>query len=177
MAEIEPSRQYPYQYICFRITEYRPDLYPDLLIDGPELQHDLYLFVAELARSLPPVPVETVDEPVLTLVQMSRQLNVSTKTINRWRHRGLIGVPVLCNGRRQVGFLPSLVDPFLKANHDRVDRSSRFSQLSEEEKDEILTRARRMARLGGGTLTAISRRIARRLGRSRRDCALHDQEL
>ncbi len=140
LAEIEPGRQYPYQYVCFRITEYRPDLYPDLLIDGPELQHDLYLFVAELARSLPPVPVETVDEPVLTLVQMSRQLNVSTKTINRWRHRGLIGVPVLCNGRRQVGFLPSLIGPFLKANHDRVDRSGRFSQLSEEEKDDILMR-------------------------------------
>jgi RNA polymerase primary sigma factor len=166
LAEIEPGKQYPYQYLCFRITDYRPDSYPDLILGGPELQHDLYLFVAELARSLPPVPVETVAEPVLTLAQMSRQLNVSTKTINRWRQRGLIGVPVLCNGRRQVGFLPSLIGPFLKANHERVDRSGRFSQLSETEKDEILRRARRMSRLGGGTLTAISRRIARRLGRS-----------
>jgi RNA polymerase primary sigma factor len=166
LAEIEPGKQYPYQYLCFRITDYRPDSYPDLILGGPELQHDLYLFVAELARSLPPVPVETVAEPVLTLAQMSRQLNVSTKTINRWRQRGLIGVPVLCNGRRQVGFLPSLIGPFLEANHERVDRSGRFSQLSETEKDEILRRARRMSRLGGGTLTAISRRIARRLGRS-----------
>jgi RNA polymerase sigma factor (sigma-70 family) len=166
LAEVEPDRQYPYQYLCYRITDYRPDSYPDLLLGGPELEHDLCLFVAELARSLPPVPVETVAEPVLTLAQMSRQLNVSTKTINRWRQRGLIGVPVLCNGRRQVGFLPSLIGPFLEANHERVDRSGRFSQLSETEKDEILRRARRMSRLGGGTLTAISRRIARRLGRS-----------
>ena len=53
---------------------------------------------------------------MLTLEEISRQLNVSTKTISRWRKRGLIGLPVLYNGRRQVGFLPSLVDPFLTAN-------------------------------------------------------------
>ena len=32
LAEIEPEKKYPYQYICFRITEYRPDSYPDLVI-------------------------------------------------------------------------------------------------------------------------------------------------
>src|SRR5207237_2187295 len=69
-------------------------------------------------------------------------------------------------GRRQVGFLPSLVDPFLLANRSKVERGSRFSQLSVAEKDEILRRARRLARVGAGTLTEISRRIARRLGRS-----------
>jgi RNA polymerase sigma factor (sigma-70 family) len=166
LAEIEPSKQYPYQFVCFRITEYRPDSFPDLLISGEDLQHDLYLFIAELARSMPAVPVEAVPEAVLTIDQMSEQLNVSTKTINRWRQRGLIGVPVLYKGRRQVGFLPSLVRPFLEANQDRVDRGSRFSQLSDAEKEEILRRAKRLARVGGGTLTEISRRIARRLGRS-----------
>jgi RNA polymerase sigma factor (sigma-70 family) len=166
LGEIEPARQYPYQFVCYRITEFRPDSYPDLLIDGRDLQRDLYLFIAELARSMPAVPVETVAEPVLTLDQMSKQLNVSTKTINRWRQRGLIGLPFVCNGRRQVGFLQSLVEPFLEANQDRVDRGSRFSQLSDMEKEDILRRAKRLARVGSGTLTEISRRIARRLGRS-----------
>jgi RNA polymerase sigma factor (sigma-70 family) len=166
LSEIEPTKPYPYQYICYRITEFRPDSYPELLIAGKDIQHDLYLFIAELAQTMPAIPVETVAEPVLTLEQMSQRLNVSTKTINRWRRRGLIGLPVLCNGRRQVGFLPSLVEPFLEANQDRVDRGSRFSQLSDAEKGEIVRRAKRLARLGSGTLTEISRRIARRLGRS-----------
>jgi RNA polymerase sigma factor (sigma-70 family) len=65
-----------------------------------------------------------------------------------------------------VGFLPSLVDPFLSTNKTRVEKSSNFSQLTQEEKDEILRRARRFARLGAGSLTEISKRIARRLGRS-----------
>src|SRR5207245_779681 len=80
--------------------------------------------------------------------------------------RGLIGLPILYKGRKQVGFLPSLVDPFLDANKSRVERGGRFSQLSGGEKEDILRRARRLARVGSGTLTEVSRRIARRLGRS-----------
>jgi RNA polymerase sigma factor (sigma-70 family) len=166
LSEIDPGKQYPYQFICYRITDYRPDSYPDLLVGGEELQHDLCLFINELARSMPAVPAESMPEPVMTLEQMSKRLNVSTKTINRWRRRGLIGLPVLYNGRRQVGFVPSLVEPFLAANQERVERGGRFSQLSEDEREEILRRARRLSRVHGGTLTEISQRIARRLHRS-----------
>jgi RNA polymerase sigma factor (sigma-70 family) len=166
LAEIVPDKQYPYQFVCFRITDYRPGAYPDLLIDGADLEHDLGLLIAELAGSLPAVPVEEVAEQVLTIEEMSKQLNVTTKTINRWRKRGLIGVPVLCNGRRQVGFMKSLIDPFLKSNQERVERSARFSHITPTEKEEILRRARRLARVGSSTLTEVSRRIARRLGRS-----------
>jgi RNA polymerase sigma factor (sigma-70 family) len=166
LTEIEPSRQYPYQFICYRITDFRPDTYPNLVIEGRDLEHDLCLFIAELSRKAPAVPVETVTEPVLTLEQISKQLNVSTKTISRWRERGLVGRHVLCNGRRQIGYLRSLVDRFLATNKARVDRGSKFSQLTEVEKEDILRRAKRLARVGSGTLTEVSRRIARRLGRS-----------
>ncbi len=175
LAELDPAKAYPYQYVVFRLTEYRPDAYPELLIPGQDLIHDLGCMIAELARSMPAVPLESVAEHVLTLEQISKKLNVTTKTINRWRKRGLIGLPILVNGRRHVGFLPSLVDPFLTANKSRVEKSSHFSQLSQEEKDEILRRARRFTRLGAGSLTEISKRIApaRALPGNR---TLHDQE-
>ena len=167
LAEIEPAKQYPYQFVCYRVTDYRPDSYPDLLITGADLEHDLCLFIEALSRATPAVPVESVPEPVLTLEQVSKRFNVSTKTISRWREQGLVGGRrILCNGRRQVGFVQSVVDRFLKANEQRVLRGSRFSQLTETEKEEILRRASRLARVGGGTLTQISRRIARRLERS-----------
>jgi len=145
LAEIDPTRQYPYQFVCFRITEYRPDSFPDLLIEGRDLEHDLCLMIELLARSTPAVPVEAVPEPVLTLDQISKRLNVSTKTISRWRNRGLVSRRVVCNGRSQVGFVQSVVDRFLATNQDRVQKSGRFSQLSDEEKEEILRRARRRA--------------------------------
>src|SRR5437764_1185734 len=62
LADTDPLKQYPYQYVCYRITDYRPDAYPDLLIEGRDLQHDLGLFLAELAQSMPAVAVETLPE-------------------------------------------------------------------------------------------------------------------
>jgi RNA polymerase sigma factor (sigma-70 family) len=166
LAEISDTKQYPYQFVCFRVTDYRPEAYPDLLISGTDLRHDLGIMIAELAASLPAIPIEEVQEPVLTLEQMSEKLNVTPKTINRWRKRGLIALPILLNGRRQVGFLPSMVDPYLDTNKERVAQSGRFSQMSEDEKDEIVRRARRLSRVGSPTLTEVSRRIARKLKRS-----------
>jgi len=166
LAEIDLNRAYPYQFICFRVTDFRSEAYPGLLLPGQDVIHDLGLWINELANSLPAIPVEEVQEPVLTIEQMSKKLNVTTKTIHRWRKRGLIGIPIVANGHRQLGFIPSLVDPFLAANKDRVEKSGRFTLLTQEEKDEILRRASRFARLGLGSLSEISRRIGRRLGRS-----------
>ena len=89
---------------------------------GGDLKHDLRLFIAGSSRSIPPLPIEQAVEPILTLDEVSKQLNVSTKTISRWRARGLVGRRVIVNGRRQVGFPQSLVDRFLAANQERVER-------------------------------------------------------
>src|SRR5258708_6636918 len=167
LAEIDPNRQYPYQFICFRITEYRPDSHADLVIQGSDLRHDLYLVIKDLVKSMPAIPMEEVPEPVLTLEQVSKRLNVSTKTISRWREKGLVGArPILCNGKRQMGFVQSMVDRFLATNPNRVERGGRFSQMSDLEKEDVLRRAKRLAHVGGGTLTEVSRRIAPRLRRS-----------
>jgi RNA polymerase primary sigma factor len=161
LAEIEPGKQYPYQFVCFRITEFRPESYPDLLIPGADLAHDLGLMIAALG-----VPaVEEAVEPVVTLEEISKRLNVSTKTIRRWRKLGLVGKRLPRNGKVQVVFRQSVVERFLALHRDRVERGSRFSQLSDAEREDILRRAKRLSRFGGN-LTEISRRIARRLGRS-----------
>jgi len=167
LGEIEFQRHYPYSFVCFRVTDYRPETFADLLISGADLVHDLCLFIEALGKKTPAVPVEEVPEPVLTMTEVSKQFNVSTKTVTRWRQQGLVGGRrFMLAGRAQVGFVKSVVDRFLATNTARIERGSRFSQLTENEKEEILRRAKRLARVGGGTLTEVSRRIARRLGRS-----------
>jgi RNA polymerase primary sigma factor len=161
LSEVDPGRQYPYQFVCFRITEFRPDSYPDLLIDGRELIHDLQLMIESLT-----VPADPVVEGIVTLEEISKRLNVSTKTIRRWRKLGLVGRRVVCNGKTQIGYTQSMIDRFLTSHADRVQRGSQFSQMSDTEKEEILRRAKRLARVDGGTLTEVSRRIGRKLGRS-----------
>lgn len=164
-GEIDPGRLYPYQFVCFRITDFRPDAHPDLLVRGADLRCDLAEFVKRVERSIPPLPIEESVEPILTLDEVSKKLNVSTKTLGRWRVRGLIGQRVIVKGRRQVGYPKSMLDQFLAENQDLVNRGSTFSRLADGERDTILYRARRLAR-AGGDITNVSRRIARRLGRS-----------
>jgi len=163
LGEIEPNRAYPYQFVCYRVTDYRPESYPDLLISGAELSHDLALMIEALGGTVP--AVEPADE-LVSLEELSKQLNVSTKTVRRWRKLGLVGRRVLRNGKRQVCYQQSVIDRFLTTNQDRVERGSKFSQMNDGEREDILRRAQRLSRACGSTLTEVSRRIARRLGRS-----------
>ncbi|HJZ54641.1 MAG TPA: RNA polymerase subunit sigma-70, partial [Gemmataceae bacterium] len=165
LGEIDPERAYPYQYVCFRLTEYRSDAHPDLLISGEDLSHDLTLFVRRLDRSVPAVPIEQAIEPMLTLEEISKRFNVSTKTISRWRMRGLAARRVKVNGRSQLGFPRSVVEKFLAEHRELVEKGAKFSHLTDAEKDDILRLAREM-RDSGSTLTDVSKRIAARLGRS-----------
>ncbi len=49
LGELEPARTYTYEYLCYRITNYRPESYPSLKLSGGEASHDLHLFVEDLS--------------------------------------------------------------------------------------------------------------------------------
>ena len=51
LGELDPARTYPYEYICYRMTNYRPESYPDLKLSGREASHDLRLFVEDVSDS------------------------------------------------------------------------------------------------------------------------------
>ena len=48
LTEIDAGKRYPYEYVCYRITGYRPEGWPALVLDGGDVQHDLRLFQAGL---------------------------------------------------------------------------------------------------------------------------------
>ncbi len=118
-------------------------------------------------------------EAVLSIEDLARRFNVSTKTISRWREHGLVAQRYTVDGRRRVGFLASAVERFIRDNPIRIERGSRFSQLSAEEHEKIVSWARRLA-VAGACPADVHRRIADRLGRSvetiRYTLKRHDQE-
>ena len=134
LSEIEAEKRYPYAFVCFRVTGYRPDVRGDLLIDGADLAGDL----REMIRLL--------DDRVITLEELSKRLNVSTKTVRRWRKFGLDGRIVLIHDKRQLGFKQSVIDDFLLTNTARVERGGRFSQMTDAEREDVLRRAKRLSR-------------------------------
>ena len=88
---IEPQKQYPFEFVCFRLTGYR--LKEDLsgkFISGADLTHDLQIIINKLSRKVAP-RTEDLGEEVFTVEQLAAQMNVSTKTIRRWRQKGLTG--------------------------------------------------------------------------------------
>jgi len=164
LGEIVPEREYTYEYLCFRITGYRPDANPQLIVRGEDVQHDLRMFIEDVSDAAN-LRIEDAGESVHTVEELSGLFHVSTKTIARWRQQGLVSRRFLFDRRKRVGFLQSSVEQFVANNVERVRRGERFSQLTERERGEIVRRARRMAG-AGGCPSEVTRRIARHLRRS-----------
>ncbi len=164
LSELDPSKNYPYDFLFFRVTAVRPDATGYRLIKGDDAVHDLRLFVEDITDSMN-LRVEEAKEPVHTVEDLSKMFNVSTKTISRWRDQGLVSRRFLAEGRKRVGFLHSSVDRFVTQNKKRVERGERFSQISDSERDDIIDRARRIAATGSN-LSEVARTVASEINRS-----------
>lgn len=133
-------------------------------IPGTDLVNDLRLLVEDLSDMVE-LAADAVGEQVFTVEELAKQFNVSTKTISRWRALGLVSRRLVFDGRKRVGFLRSSVDRFIKNNAERVERGAKFSQLTDEQREEFVARAREMAHAGRGQ-GEIARLLAERTGRS-----------
>jgi RNA polymerase primary sigma factor/RNA polymerase sigma factor len=165
LAEIDVEKQYPYDYLCYRVTEFRPETPSGVLIPGREAAHDLRLIVEDLTDAAD-LRAEDAGEPVHTVDELSKMFNVSTKTISRWRELGLVSRRFIFDGKRKrVGFLRSSVERFVSRHRERVERGERFSQLTEQERRQIIEQARELVH-AGGCPSEVTRRVARHMNRS-----------
>jgi RNA polymerase sigma factor (sigma-70 family) len=166
LLALEPGRAYPFDFIVFKITGYHPKSPVSDLFTGMALQHDLGLLIDQVSNSLD-LKIKDITQPILQIDDVCERFNVTSKTIQRWRRRGLPGRRfIFKDGKRRVGFLLTSVERFLAAHRDQVDTAANFSQVSEEEKIEILRRAKRLATRCGCCRNEITRRIAKTLNRS-----------
>lgn len=131
---------------------------------GSEICRELLLLIDEISAATI-TPVEVASEPVLTVDEVARRWNVSAKTISRWRNRGLLARTFTFDGRQRVGFLESSLNRFAAAHPLLVRRGSRFSRITEEERQHTLQRADEM--LNDGTpISKVVATIARDTQRS-----------
>jgi len=165
---IDAARRYPYEFVVYRLTGYRPrrqDL-PAEPLSGKSIRADLLRLMLDICDSFE-LSADDYREPVYDTPTLARRFNVSTKTIQRWRRSGLPARRlILPDGRRRVAFLDSSVRRFVHSRRTQVARSGKFTQMTERERREILRRARRMANFTTCNLSDVARRIARRMGRA-----------
>jgi len=128
------------------------------------LQHDLRLLVEDFTDATN-INSDEVVEPVYTVKTLGTLLQVSSKTISRWRNNGLVSRKIIIDGRKRIAFLASTVERFIAQNRHRVERGERFSQLSKSEKMDILDQARKLA-AAGACPSEVAKRLANHFNRS-----------
>ncbi|MFW6061834.1 MAG: sigma-70 family RNA polymerase sigma factor [Planctomycetota bacterium] len=165
-AEIEDDHEYPYEFVVYRLTGFRPQDATVAPLSGKSLRQDLLRLMVDISSSFD-LPTGAYDQPVYDSRALAKRFNVSTKTVQRWRRRGLpTRRLVFPDGRKRIAFLAESVNAFVNSNPRQVKRSVRFTQLTPGEKEDILRRARRMARFTQCGLSEVARRIARHSGRA-----------
>ncbi len=172
VIELDAEKAYPLDFLTFRITGRRlpssqkSDQTTGELLVGDAIQHDLGLLIEEVSATLNQA-VADLAEPVLTIDEVAERFNVTSKTIQRWRRKGLPARKFLFpDGKSRVGFFSRSVDRFLTSHREEVERGTNFTQLTETERQGILSRARRLAGTCNCCMHDIARRVARHFKRS-----------
>ncbi|MHC4677353.1 MAG: sigma-70 family RNA polymerase sigma factor [Planctomycetota bacterium] len=167
LAVIKKDKEYPFEFVCFRITGFHPKSEAaSELIKGDELLEDLRIFMSKLSGRLAP-PAAEQSQKIYTIEELAKTMHVSTKTVYRWRKRGLIARKyVFRDGIKRFGFLQSTVDEFLDAHPDLVGQAKDFARLSDEQKSKIIKQATRLSATTNLSRHKIISRISRRTGRS-----------
>ena len=162
---VEQDRQYPYDFVCFHITGFGPksNLEPEV-IAGRDLLEDLQVFISKLSARLA-LPVAEAGEKVHTIEELAAKFDVSTKTIDRWRKRGLLARKfVFDGGRRRLGFLESAVERFVRENPSLVTDAGAFRRLTDAERQQALRQARSLAAKSPQSRHQITKQVAEKLG-------------
>src|SRR5207302_61739 len=108
-------------------TGYHPKHVSTELLTGLALQHDLGLLIEWLSETLD-IPVRSLAEPVLGIDDVTERFNVTSKTIQRWRRRGLPARRfIFPDGKMRVAFLLCSVEKFLSLRRDQLAACANFA--------------------------------------------------
>lgn len=166
---LEPTNDYPTDWIAFRITGYRRENAEIESLPGSTLRPQLARLVEFLsaqsrlsADDLKPLG-PGFDQPALL-----KRWNISRKSLERYRSRGLVAVRLLSRrGRSSLFFPRATTESFEAANRPMLDRAAGFSRLDKETREAIRLRAERLKRKAPVSRARLSAHLSKRSGRSR----------
>jgi RNA polymerase primary sigma factor len=165
-AIIDKDKEYPFEFVCFRITGFHlKSLAEGELIKGDELLEDLRIFISKLSGQLAQ-PVSQKKEKIFTIEELAKNQGVSTKTIYRWRKRGLIAEKfIFDDGIRRFAFLQSSVEQFLKDNPELTKKAKSFERLTDKQKSRIIKKAAKLAETRDFSRYQIIKKISAEFGK------------
>ena len=165
---IEKEKEYPFEFVYFRITGHQSSSgRVTEIIKGEQLSEDLRILISKLSGQLAE-KADSLTEKVYRIDELSNMLGVSTKTINRWRKRGLIAQKyVFGDGKKVFGFPQSVVNKFAEANPILTKKARDFRRLTKTERRKIIKKGAELAAKTNLSRHKIIEKIAQDSGRCR----------
>ncbi|MBI1825025.1 MAG: sigma-70 family RNA polymerase sigma factor [Planctomycetes bacterium] len=167
LSIVSTHQTYPFDFVTYHITKYRKrGPATAAMVPGRALVRDL-LTMAEMLSRRSNIALAELGEDCKTHAELASELKVSTKTIRRWRDRGLLGLRVVYpDGVNRLAFCRGTIDRFVEKNRELVERGAAFTQLSDKERDQIVALARKLVAENPVKLHAAAKQIAEETGRA-----------
>ncbi|MFI4898327.1 MAG: sigma factor-like helix-turn-helix DNA-binding protein [Phycisphaerales bacterium JB059] len=163
--EIEADQLYPEDWFVFRLTGYRAEIETPASFVGAALLGDLSALVERLSLAAGH-SAEDAGPDALEIPVLCERWNVSRKTVERYRRRGLIARRVTKGKTQRLVFPLANVETFERRERERVDRASAFSRIDDALSDRMYARAARYRSSRGYSLNEAAARLAQRFDRS-----------
>lgn len=167
-ADIDPAQNYPEEFVVFRITGYRPAFSKEsAMLVGEALMPDLINLVQRLSDDLELPPDYEGRHPV-PIPETARKLNISTKTVQRYRKQGLVShYVVFPDQEKRLVCFEDAIERFIERHRKRLERASRFSRVGEGHEAAIIEEARTLRRTENLSLNEVASRLAKEHNRAR----------
>lgn len=168
--ELDPTTTYPAEWIVFKVTGYRPASSTaglDALVPGEALLGDLTGLVERLSAAGNFDHAALAAEGAIDAATLCERWNVSKKTLDRYRRRGLIARRASGpSGKPKLMFTALVVRVFAERHGDDLRRAGEFSRMSPDLEARLIRRAVRYRRLVGFSLNQAAKRLSERFNRS-----------
>ena len=161
VGDITADGEYPHELVVDRVTRYRPEgVRVGSVVSGSALLHDMTAFILRLSRR-DPLPA-SLRGGALHAADVARALNVSARTLARFRSDGLVMHHVRdAGGPVRVACFPDALQAFRERAAARVDRAGRTVRMGADARAELRARAVEWCAAGGRvSLHAIATRLA-----------------
>src|SRR5690606_21778752 len=136
LLKIEPDLGYPAGFVVHALTGFRPktaDTEDAELLAGAALQHDLGLLLEQVSDEMD-LPALEAGEPILAIADVCDRFGVTSKTIQRWRRKGLPARRYLFDdGKKRVGFRLSCVERFVARQEGAAKRPAGLEPLTPDQ--------------------------------------------
>ncbi len=165
--EVDSTRTYPEDFVRYRITGYRPESTgPPAMLVGEALVGDLVALVQRLSHTLD-LPLDHDDRSAVSLADVASRLRVSSKSLQRYRRRGLVCHYVtFTDGVKRLACFEDVLQRFIEQHRKKLDVAADFSRVNHSIEEKIITEAAALRQSRKLTLSAAAKELAKKHGRA-----------